>query len=691
MKKWINLINNLQIGIAVLVLSGWLFDLEILKRPNAGSSSMNPMSAAGFLFSGITLNFLNNYRGNRKVDLLSGFLALLILFLGSSKLFSIFSEIDLGTDRILFSDKIALDHTLGIRNQMAPNTAFNFVLLGFSLLCTLSDKKKIRVISNFFGFGVLLVGLFSLIGYLYQVREFYGILSYIPMAIHAAVCFILSGLSSLLINREFGFMQPFSNTYSGSKIARILFPFIIIVPILFGYVRVYFNKKYPVSVELGVGFLITGIILAFFILLWFVSYELNKSDIARTDAEKKLSQLNEDLEKLIRARTMDLYKSENRFRTIIEQFPYPVLTYAPDGICTGANLAWEEMWEARRDNLVDYNVRKDPQMESSGLSKYVELAFEGKPAISEPYCYDPNLIGKAGRARWVQLILHPVKNTAGVLLEVIAVQQDITSSKEAENEIRTLNNELEERVKQRTAQLLLVNKELESFSYSVSHDLRAPIRGINGYTQILVEDYGDKLDAEANRIISRIIYNAKQMGQLVDDLLEFSRLGRTELNQREVITKEIVRAIITELRVFEEKREIEFKIGDLPNVHADQTAIRQLWVNLISNAIKYTRKTEQARIEIGSMELEGEKVFFVKDNGAGFNMQYYSKLFGVFQRLHSYDEFEGTGVGLAIVKRIASRHGGKIWADGKIGEGATFYFTLPTKEWDHTSVKTELF
>lgn len=663
--------------IGILVLLGWLLDIEILKRPRASMVAMNPMSAFSFVLIGLALYLNLNLPDLKTSRNIIRFIALFVIFVGVSKLYSIASGFDLGMDNILFSDKIAKDIVKGVPNRMAPNTAFDFVVLGTAVFLSSYRKDLFNSISNYLCILVLLVGLFSFIGYLYQVQEFYGILSYIPMAIHTAVSFILLAFALLLINGQFGFMKVFTSKTSGGILARVLIPFLIVIPILFGYFRIYLNKLNPVSLELGVGFLMTGIILTFFVLVWFVANQLEKSDKARTEAERKLSELNHELEKLVNSRTMDLFKSENRFRTIIEQFPYPVLTYNPEGICTGANYAWEEMWNTRRDVLVDYNILKDPLIKEAGFFPFVEKAFGGMPAISEPFSYDPKLIGSSGRHRWLQMLLYPVKNTAGNILEVIVVHQDITASKEAENEIRLLNNELEERVKIRTEQLVLANQELESFSYSISHDLRAPIRGISGFTQILMEDYGVNFDAEGKRIIGKILENAKQMGQLVDDLLEFSRLGRTELAEGEIPMKDLAVAVYNELINLESNREIRFEIEDIPNIRADQPAVRQLWVNLISNAIKYTKKIELPIIRVGSLGSNGETVFYVKDNGAGFNMQYYHKLFGVFQRLHSNADFEGTGVGLAIVKRIASRHGGRVWAESKEGEGATFYFTLP--------------
>jgi hypothetical protein len=237
--------------------------------------------------------------------------------------------------------------------------------------------------------------------------------------------------------------------------------------------------------------------------------------------------------------------------------------------------------------------------------------------------------------------------------------------------------ELEQRVQDRTAELEAANKELEAFSYSVSHDLRAPLRFIDGYMQILIEEHGDKLGDSGMRTANKVMGSARQMNQLIDDLLAFFKMGKKELEKTVLSMKSMVDEIIAGEIIIEPGRHVEFRVQSLPDVKGDRVLLQQVWINLLSNAVKYSRKTEKAIIEIGFTKEESRIVFFVKDNGAGFDMKYVDKVFGVFQRLHSPKEYEGTGVGLSIVQRIIAKHQGAIWVEAAPNQGATFYFTLP--------------
>jgi light-regulated signal transduction histidine kinase (bacteriophytochrome) len=247
-------------------------------------------------------------------------------------------------------------------------------------------------------------------------------------------------------------------------------------------------------------------------------------------------------------------------------------------------------------------------------------------------------------------------------------------------EIMSFNQQLEQKVEVRTSELESANRELESFSYSVSHDLRAPLRKINSFINIFIERFKVPIDAENRLLLDRIVANSNKMGKLIDDLLAFARIGKIELEKKPISMTQIVKNLSDDVGKQESGRNIQFSLHALPQITADPTAITQVWENLISNAVKYTANREVATIEIDSQVTRDEVVYFIKDNGSGFDMKHYEKLFTAFERLHSNSEFEGTGVGLAIVQRILDKHGGRIWAESEKDKGTTFFFSLPKNE-----------
>jgi PAS domain S-box-containing protein len=281
-------------------------------------------------------------------------------------------------------------------------------------------------------------------------------------------------------------------------------------------------------------------------------------------------------------------------------------------------------------------------------------------------------VRKDGSRFWSNSVLVAVRDEKGQLQGLSKVMRDITKRKQAEDEIQRLNRNLE----QRASELEAANKELEAFTYSVSHDLRAPLRHIDGFSQLLVDEYGPKVPEDVRRYLDRIQNGARQMGLLVDELLTLARIGRKEIRLQVTGLDSVVDEVVSDLKSELDGRNVEWKVATLPFVECDPTLLKQVFVNLLSNAVKYTKPRDPAVIEVGSVPDNGHPAIFVRDNGVGFNMKYADKLFGVFQRLHRAEDFEGTGIGLATVQRIVHKHGGRIWAEAELDKGATFYFTL---------------
>lgn len=918
--------------LAVIMLIAWEFGLDFIKYPLPLVGTMSPVSAVCFLSLGISFLLIHSSRRTTWMHVAAYLLAAVPVIIGIVKFTDFLWGFDSGIDNILFSDKLRSEVRQDIFNHMAPNTAFNFILLGIVIIFSSLSNRRIKQIANYATLLLMLGSLFALIGYLYKVEEFFGILTYIPMPLQAAVGFLLAGLAILHNNADEGFMSIISSSNSGGTIARILIPAAILAPITIGYIRLVAQWRSPISVELGVAFIITAIVLLSFLLILFVSFIIYNKDIQRKVAEDKIVSMNLELEQKVLDRTAEIYGNEKRYRSLIEnsaegisllsntsspiyQSPaveaitgysleerkklegmslihpddlnhakilFSDLLRSPEqpqpfqyrirnkkghfiwveGIATNLlgdkdvraivtnyrdvserKESDEKLFQERTmlrtliDNLPDYIYVKDTAsrhiINNKAIVKLLGAANEAEtlgkssidffgPVIAAPYLKEDqmiissgqpiidleettitsggelkyllttkvplkdnggNVIGVVGISRditsqkkieldlrnskyllekaqevghighWILEInnskkltwssetcrifgllpnefderletlyhfIHPedlekVKSAMAIALEnhytysvdhrimlrdgttkwvheqgepttgenggvilLIGIVQDITERKKAEAEILKLNAELEERVEIRTQQLQAANKEMEAFTYSVSHDLRAPLRIIDGFSQILSEDYSTRLDEEGKKTIVIIKKNAKRMGQLIDDLLDFSRLGRAELKISAVNMDTLVQEVLEELNASGISLPAHIHVEKLNRASGDLGLLKQVWFNLVANAIKYSSKKPHPQIEIG-MKTDGNMImYFVKDNGAGFDMKYYHKLFGVFQRLHNQEEFPGTGVGLALVQRIISRHGGMVWAEAKPGEGASFYFTLPT-------------
>lgn len=358
-----------------------------------------------------------------------------------------------------------------------------------------------------------------------------------------------------------------------------------------------------------------------------------------------------------------------------------------DNTETAYVLADTEMNIVSFNKKATENVPRDFKMDiKEGLSVYDFLHPSRREAVKaeaarvlagEEISYEVDLNALYGSQRWYRMDLVGVRDETGKAIGIIIAMNDITPFKKIEMATRDLNEQLEKKVAERTAELEQSNKDLESFSYSVSHDLMAPLRVMNGFAQILQEDYSDKLDAEGKKCIDVIAANATRMGHLINDLLEFSRMGRKPMQDKSILMTELVKVVLEEVKGLAGAAfHAEIHLHTLKPATGDPAMLKQVWINLVSNAVKYSSKKENPVIEIGMIQENGEDVYFIRDNGAGFDMIHADKLFGVFHRLHRPSEFEGTGVGLALVHRVITKHGGRIWADAKPNEGATFYFTL---------------
>ncbi len=442
-------------------------------------------------------------------------------------------------------------------------------------------------------------------------------------------------------------------------------------------------RKYSIQLQL-LSLIVILVIFSTAIYLFRVNRKVIKISKEREQLTDKLEELNseletvnQNLERTVEVRTSQLRVSEERYRRIVDTAREGIWELGPDTLTTFVNARMAEMLGYSEKEMIGRAA--SDFMFDEDMIDHLKIMDSRRQGLPENF--EQRFRRKDGGAVWTLVSATPIVSEENRFRGSIDMLTDITERKRAETELRALKDDLEIRVTERTSQLEAANRELEAFSYSVSHDLRTPLRAIDGFSHILLDDYAGKLDEEGKRLLNVVRDNTTRMGQLIDDMLKFSRTGRAEMTYSVIDMENLAFEVVEEFRPTDSK--LQVVIEAIPPATGDPAMMRQVFVNLVSNAIKFSRHREPAMIKVGGSIKGEEAIYFVQDNGAGFDIKYADKLFGVFQRLHSVNEFEGTGIGLAIVKRIITRHGGRVWAEGKVNEGATIYFALPTKEIGH--------
>lgn len=632
--------------VSFLALVGWEFGIEAFKSIGPGLAAMNPLGALAFILAGASLWLQGTEYPRRKARRAGQVLALVVVLVGLLKLGEIIFGWDLGIDRFLFREKLESNST-GFFNRIPPNAAAGFFLVGSALLLLDVKFRRLRLAPQILALVASLITLPAMVGYAYGVRSFYGLASFMPLPLNATMAFLALCIGILFARPDAGLAPLFSSDTAGGIIARRVLPISIALPILLGWLRVMGQRAGLYDTEFGTALSVVTYIGVFTVIVYWNARLLHQTDLDRAQAE------------------VALQSSESRFAGILDIADDAVISVDESQSIHLFNQGAERVFgysaqEVQGQSLDMLIPSRFAQTHRQHVHGFASASEQSRRMGERKEVYGRRKDGSEFPAEAsISKLVQNGQSTFTVML------RDISDRKRAEQEIV-----------QRSAQLEASNRELEAFCYSVSHDLRAPLRSIDGFSQALLEDYAGRFDSRGKDYLQRVRAATQRMGALIDDLLNLSRITRTEMRRETVDLSELARGIATELSQGQPEREAEFVIAPGLQAKGDPRLMRVALENLLGNSWKFTSQRKRTRIELGLTKANGASAFFVRDNGAGFDPAYAHRLFGVFQRLHAMTEFPGTGVGLATVQRIIHRHGGRVWAEGAVEQGATFHFTL---------------
>lgn len=634
------------IGASLVVLVGWVSGLGNLKSIAPGLPPMVPATALSLILAGTSLRFIAESgprASERKQRLVGRALAGGVVFYGTLTLGEYIFGVDFGIAGLRFWTFAEGTPTQLMRPS--PHTAISLVLLGMALLL-LNIRHWTTIAAQVLAFTVAALSLLVLLGYAYGTAALYALSSRTGMAVHTALVFGILAGGILSLDRKEGFAAILRSPAPGGVLARRLLPGAIGIPVLLGWLRLQGEKSGLYDKEIGVALSVMTTIVLLTALILVVSKSIDRAEAGRRIVEATLRE------------------SEQKFRALTQTAREAIITADRNGNIVYINHGAEKMFGYAAKEITGESLTvlmperyRDPHRE--GLQRYLKTG-QGRVLGRT---VELSAIRRDQTEFPVELSLSSWQSGGEVFFTGII--REITDRKRAEEEIRL-----------RSKQLETANRELEAFAYSVSHDLRAPLRSIHGFSQALLHDFAPNLGDTGRNYIDRVCRATERMSMLIDDLLNLSRVTRADIHRQPVDLSMLARTVATDLAETQPDRDVKFIIAEGLVTQADPRLLRVVIENLLENAWKFTSKHPTASITVGVEHRGDKRVYFVRDDGAGFDTAYAKKLFGAFQRLHSEREFPGTGIGLATVQRIIARHGGDVWAEGRIEEGATFYFTL---------------
>jgi len=614
---------------AVMLLVGWLLGNPVARSLGPGGSTVPPLTGGCLLVLAIALVLPRTGEPGQRRVAAAGATAAAVASVAA----------------LVWSDA-AVDAGLGVG------------LVAVAQLVAVAEAGWAATVSQLLAAGAGMIGVTEVYGTAYYSAFRGSALEQRPsgMALSAALAVTVLAAGTFAARPTEGLIRVMASEGVSGVLGRRLLAAAATVPFVLGWLPVLVRQGGPSGERVGVAFLITGNAVAFGVVSFVAAGSAARLEASGARAARQAAEGHAELMALLDNTSAVIYMRDldGRYRLV--------------------NRQYERLFGVRREEIVGLTDHDLFPREMADDFRANDLAAAARLG---PVSMEEIAPGDDGPHTYIT-VKFPLLDAHGRAYAVAGISTDITDRKRAEDEVQRLNAELEERVRHRTAELEASTRELDAFAYSVSHDLRAPLRSLGGFSQLLLDDYGDRLDADGQDYLHRLQANVARMGQMIDDLLDLSRATRVELRRQPVDLSELARLIMAELRAADPGRQVEVAIAERLAGSGDPQLLRLMLENLLTNAWKFTGRRSAARIAVGSNWADGEQVYFVRDNGAGFSMRYADKLFNPFQRLHPSADFEGSGLGLAIVQRILSRHGGRIWADSEPDRGATFYFTLTT-------------